>query len=93
MRRRLSSALLLAAVAALVGLLIGTVGVGGVLMVSFLALFGGLTIHEAAATSPRGAAPAPERRAIDRMIVKYRDPALSAAATRNESLRNNPDCV
>jgi uncharacterized membrane protein YfcA len=38
-------------VAAFVGLLIGTVGVGGVLMVSFLALFGGLTIHEAAATS------------------------------------------
>lgn len=37
--------------AAFVGLLIGTVGVGGVLMVSFLALFGGLTIHEAAATS------------------------------------------
>jgi uncharacterized membrane protein YfcA len=35
----------------LVGLLIGTVGVGGVLMVSFLALFGGLTIHQAAATS------------------------------------------
>jgi len=34
-----------------VGLLIGTVGVGGVLMVSFLALFGGLTIHQAAATS------------------------------------------
>jgi hypothetical protein len=32
-------------------LLIGTVGVGGVLMVSFLALFGGLTIHQAAATS------------------------------------------
>jgi uncharacterized protein len=32
-------------------LLIGTVGVGGVLMVSFLALFGGLTIHEAAGTS------------------------------------------
>jgi hypothetical protein len=43
--------LLLAAVAVFVGLLIGTVGVGGVLMVSFLALFGGLTIHEAAATS------------------------------------------
>lgn len=43
--------LLLAAVAAFVGLLIGTVGVGGVLMVSFLALFGGLSIHEAAATS------------------------------------------
>lgn len=41
----------LAAVAAAVGLLIGTVGVGGVLMVSFLALFGGLSIHQAAATS------------------------------------------
>src|SRR5205814_1363457 len=38
-------------VAALVGLLIGTVGVGGVLMVSFLALFGGLSIHQAAASS------------------------------------------
>ena len=37
--------------AAFVGLLIGTVGVGGVLMVSFLALFGGLSIHQAAATS------------------------------------------
>ena len=47
----LSSALLLAAVATFVGLLIGTVGVGGVLMVSFLALVGGLTIHQAAATS------------------------------------------
>ena len=45
------SALVLALVAAFVGLLIGTVGVGGVLMVSFLALFGGLTIHQAAATS------------------------------------------
>ena len=37
------------------GLLIGTVGVGGILMVSFLALFGGvsggLSIHQAAATS------------------------------------------
>lgn len=33
------------------GLLIGTVGVGGVLMVSYLALFAGLTIHQAAATS------------------------------------------
>ena len=41
----------LAAVAAGVGLLIGTVGVGGVLMVSFLALAGGLGIHQAAATS------------------------------------------
>jgi uncharacterized membrane protein YfcA len=38
-------------VAAFVGLLIGTVGVGGVLMVSYLALFGGLSIHQAAATS------------------------------------------
>jgi uncharacterized membrane protein YfcA len=38
-------------VAAFVGLLIGTVGVGGVLMVSYLALFAGLTIHQAAATS------------------------------------------
>lgn len=37
--------------AAFVGLLIGTVGVGGVLMVSYLALFAGLTIHQAAATS------------------------------------------
>ena len=37
--------------AALVGLLIGTVGVGGVVMVAFLALFGGLTIHQAAATA------------------------------------------
>ena len=41
--------------AAFVGLLIGTVGVGGVLMVSYLALFGGLSagmsIHQAAATS------------------------------------------
>jgi uncharacterized protein len=45
------STILLAAVAALVGLLIGTVGVGGVLMVSYLALFAGLTIHQAAATS------------------------------------------
>lgn len=35
----------------MVGLLIGTVGVGGVLMISFLAVFGGLTIHQAAATS------------------------------------------
>jgi uncharacterized membrane protein YfcA len=38
-------------VAALVGMLIGTVGVGGVLMVAYLALFAGLSIHEAAATS------------------------------------------
>ena len=51
LRRRLISALVLALVAAFVGLLIGTVGVGGVLMVSYLALFAGLTIHQAAATS------------------------------------------
>ena len=31
--------------------MIGTVGVGGVLLVSYLALYGGLTIHQAAATS------------------------------------------
>lgn len=37
--------------ATLVGLLIGTVGVGGVLMVAFLALFAPLTIHQAAATA------------------------------------------
>lgn len=43
--------LLLAAVATAVGLFIGTVGVGGVLMVSFRALYGGLGIHQAAATS------------------------------------------
>ncbi len=47
----LISDLTLAAVATVVGLFIGTVGVGGVLMVSFLALFGGLGIHQAAATS------------------------------------------
>lgn len=41
----------IALVAVVVGLLIGTVGVGGVLMVSYLALFGGLSIHQAAATS------------------------------------------
>ena len=38
-------------VGACVGLLIGTVGVGGVLMVSYLALFAGLSIHQAAATA------------------------------------------
>jgi uncharacterized membrane protein YfcA len=43
--------LALAAVATAVGLFIGTVGVGGVLMVSYLALYGGLGIHHAAATS------------------------------------------
>ena len=43
--------LALAVVATAVGVFIGTVGVGGVLMVSYLALFGGLGIHQAAATS------------------------------------------
>jgi hypothetical protein len=43
--------LLLAGMAIAVGLLIGTVGVGGVLMVAFLALYGGLSIHQAAATA------------------------------------------
>lgn len=47
----LLSDVVLAAVATVVGLFIGTVGVGGVLMVSFLALFGRLGIHQAAATS------------------------------------------
>ncbi len=47
----LASDVLLAAVATAVGLFIGTVGVGGVLMVSYLALFGGMGIHQAAATS------------------------------------------
>ena len=32
-------------------MLIGTVGVGGVLMVAYLALFAGLSIHQAAATA------------------------------------------
>jgi uncharacterized membrane protein YfcA len=53
--RHLTEAILLAGVAAGVGLLIGTVGVGGVLMIAYLALHGGmsggLTIHQAAATS------------------------------------------
>lgn len=37
--------------AALVGLLIGTVGVGGVLLIAYLALFTPLGIHQAAATA------------------------------------------
>ena len=40
-----------AAVAIGVGILIGASGVGGVLLISFLALFGGLSIHQASATS------------------------------------------
>jgi uncharacterized membrane protein YfcA len=42
---------LLAAVAAAVGLFIGTVGVGGVLLIPFLVLLGGVGIHTAAATA------------------------------------------
>ena len=42
---------MLAAVAAFVGLLIGTVGVGGVLLIAYLALFTALDIHQAAATA------------------------------------------
>ncbi len=38
-------------VAALVGLFIGAVGVGGVLLIPFLAILGGLGIHAAAATA------------------------------------------
>ncbi len=41
----------LAAVAVVVGFFIGTVGVGGVLLVAYLALFAGFGIHQAAATS------------------------------------------
>lgn len=37
--------------AAVVGLFIGAVGVGGVLLIPFLAIFGGLGIHAAAATA------------------------------------------
>jgi hypothetical protein len=42
---------LLAMVAAVVGLFIGTVGVGGVLLIPFLMILGGLDIHAAAATA------------------------------------------
>ncbi len=45
------SAALLAAVAVAVGFFIGAVGVGGVLLIPFLALLGGLDIHAAAATA------------------------------------------
>jgi uncharacterized membrane protein YfcA len=43
--------LLLAAVAVVVGLFIGTVGVGGILLVPALTYLGGLTVHAAAATA------------------------------------------
>lgn len=45
------TAALLAAVAVLVGFFIGSVGVGGVLLIPALALLGGLDIHHAAATA------------------------------------------
>lgn len=45
------SASLLAAVAVAVGFFIGAVGVGGVLLIPFLVLLGGLDIHAAAATA------------------------------------------
>src|SRR5205823_14709675 len=51
LRRRLTSFLALAAVATLVGVFIGAVGVGGVLLIPFLAILGGLGIHAAAATA------------------------------------------
>ena len=45
------AAALLAAVAVAVGFFIGAVGVGGVLLIPFLVLLGGLDIHAAAATA------------------------------------------
>ena len=45
------AAALLAAVAVAVGFFIGAVGVGGVLLIPFLVLLGGLEIHAAAATA------------------------------------------
>lgn len=45
------AALLLAVVATAVGFFIGAVGVGGVLLIPFLVLLGGLDIHSAAATA------------------------------------------
>ena len=42
---------LIAAAALVVGLFIGTVGVGGILLVPALAYLGGLTVHTAAATA------------------------------------------
>lgn len=43
--------ILLATVAALVGLLIGTVGVGGILLIPALTYLGGLSVHSATATA------------------------------------------
>lgn len=45
------AAALLAVVATAVGLFIGTVGVGGVLLIPFLVMLGGLDIHAASATA------------------------------------------
>src|SRR5439155_23552497 len=51
LRSGLIATLALAVVAVVVGLFIGAVGVGGVLLIPFLAIFGGLGIHAAAATA------------------------------------------
>jgi uncharacterized membrane protein YfcA len=47
----MTAAVLIAAVAVVVGFFIGAVGVGGVLLIPFLVLLGGLGIHAAAATA------------------------------------------
>jgi uncharacterized membrane protein YfcA len=47
----LTAAVLLAAVAGAVGFFIGSVGIGGVLLIPFLVILGGLGIHAAAATA------------------------------------------
>jgi uncharacterized membrane protein YfcA len=47
----LTTYLLLAAVAVAVGLFIGTVGVGGILLIPALTYLGGLTVHSATATA------------------------------------------
>jgi uncharacterized protein len=47
----MTAAVLLAAVAVVVGFFIGAVGVGGVLLIPFLVILGGLGIHAAAATA------------------------------------------
>jgi uncharacterized membrane protein YfcA len=47
----LTTSVLLAAAALVVGLLIGTVGVGGILLIPALTYLGGLTVHTAAATA------------------------------------------
>jgi uncharacterized membrane protein YfcA len=46
-----TGAALLAAIAAAVGFFIGAVGIGGVLLIPFLVILGGLGIHSAAATA------------------------------------------